>query len=300
MLRELLLATVALLWAGTFLLVKRALPYADPIAFVTCRFALASGAALLIWSRSLSPLRKPGMWKYGLVLGTAYGIGFYLQTWGLQHTTITRSAFFTGTFVVFVPLLQRLIWRRSPSPREWWGVFLGSIGIGLMSSPDAGSLNAGDVATLLSSVVWSYYMGYLSYTGIERLGTIGTGPLVMLQCIVTTLIGILYLGGMQLAYSPSFAWKRLSIEWNPTVVAALVYTSIVATVVTTYIQTRVQPGVSAVRAALIFALEPVFAALLGAVVEGEQLRPMEALGAGCIVAAAVVPTITYQRAKRND
>lgn len=290
---ELALVGVTLLWAGTFLLIKRALQWSDPIALVTVRFALATVAALIVWGKSLSVLwRDRRFLRHGIVLGLTFGTGFFLQTWGLLHTTIARSAFFTGTFVVFVPLLQRVIWRRHPTAREWWGVALGIIGIALLSNPDGGSFNRGDAATLLGALVWSYYMGYMSYAGIECLGSHGTGSLVVLQCAVTAALGGMWHLAAHLFDSLNAPFLgRYLITWNLDVIIAVLYTSILASVLATYIQTRLQPGVSATRVALIFALEPVFATLLGIIASGERLTHRETFGAAAIVAAAVLPAV---------
>jgi drug/metabolite transporter (DMT)-like permease len=131
-------------------------------------------------------------------------------------------------------------------------------------------------------------MGYMSYAGIEQLGAMGTGMLVVLQCGITAAIGAV-------AYAVGRVHGSAPVVWNADVVIALLYTSILASVVTTYVQTRVQPGVSAARVALIFALEPVFATLLGIVVQGERLRLLEALGATFIVIAAALPSLTSVR-----
>ncbi len=293
---ELGLVGVTILWAGTFLLIKRALPWCDPIAFVTLRFGVASIVALLIWGKSLAQLGYSNGWRHGVILGVTYAIGFFLQTWGLQHTTIARSALFTGTFVVFVPLLQLSLWRRHPTSREWWGALFGMAGIALLARPEAGSLNAGDWATLGGALVWSYYMGYMSYAGIETIGKIGTGALVVMQCSVTAVLGIIFHGAAFLLGSPTENYLgKFAVGWNTDVVIAVLYTSVLASVVTTYLQTRLQPGISAARVALIFALEPVFATLLGIAVQGEQLRPLEALGAAMIVTAAMLPAVTNLR-----
>lgn len=297
---ELALVGVTVLWAGTFLLIKRALPWCDPIAFVTLRFSIASIVAIAIWRSTLGQLRQPAVWKHGMILGLTYAIGFYLQTWGLQHTTIARSALFTGTFVVFVPVLQRLWWRRYPTAPEWWGALTGMIGIALLARPEAGSLNVGDWATLAGALAWSYYMGYMSYAGIETLGNIGTGALVIMQCSVTAALGVVtHLVAYAVSWPAEQFLGKFAIVWNADVVGALLYTSVLASVVTTYLQTRLQPGVSAVRVALIFALEPVIATLLGIIAHGERLRVMEALGALMIVGAAFFPILTRAEVQRD-
>jgi drug/metabolite transporter (DMT)-like permease len=290
---ELLLVGVTLLWAGTFLFIKRALEWCDPFTLVTLRFALATVAAFVVWGTAASRVWTDRvLLRHALVLGLAYGTGFYLQTWGLLHTTIARSAFYTGTFVVFVPLMQRFVWRRHPTVREWWGVVLGITGVALLSNPDADSFNRGDLATLAGALVWSYYMGYLSYSGIERLGRLGTGALVILQCAVTTILGVLwYIATTVFPAGTNKVGGIVRVVWNVDVVVAVLYTSLLASVVATYVQTRLQPGVSATRVALIFALEPVFATALGIVAHGERLTLVETIGAAMIVAAAVLPAV---------
>ena len=41
---------------------------------------------------------------YGVLLGLAYGIAQFLQTYGLAHTTPALSGFLTSMYVVLTPL----------------------------------------------------------------------------------------------------------------------------------------------------------------------------------------------------
>jgi drug/metabolite transporter (DMT)-like permease len=115
---ELLLVLVTLLWGGTFVLIKESLSATSPAAFVVMRFTLASVLGLIIWHRSLAALTPRLVWQ-GLLLGVLFGGGFLLQSMGLTETSATASAFITGTTVVFVPFMYRLIERRSVTLLNW-------------------------------------------------------------------------------------------------------------------------------------------------------------------------------------
>ena len=42
--------------------------------------------------------------------------GYWFQNAGLQHTTTSNSAFITGLFVVFTPIIETVVTRRAPEP----------------------------------------------------------------------------------------------------------------------------------------------------------------------------------------
>ncbi|HRI47028.1 MAG TPA: DMT family transporter, partial [Ignavibacteriaceae bacterium] len=102
-----------LIWGGTFVVVKNALNDVSPSLFVTIRFSIAT---LLLLPFVIPQLRGSNSerWKEALILGVLLYLGFAAQTIGLRYTTATKSAFFTGTFVVLTPIFQALIEKKIP------------------------------------------------------------------------------------------------------------------------------------------------------------------------------------------
>ena len=78
------------------------------------------------------------------------------------------------------------------------------------------------------------------------------------------------------------------IRWHASAMSngAVVYTGIMATTVALSIQIWGQARTSAVRAALIFSLEPVFATIFASLLAGDRVAPNEA-GGGILVVVGV-------------
>ncbi len=102
---ELLLMLAAMIWGATFVVVKDALQFATPTAFLAVRFTLAGVLLLIFMAR--------GKWSIavvsrGFLLGMFLYAGYLFQTTGLLYTTPSKSAFITGFSVVVVPFLQAM------------------------------------------------------------------------------------------------------------------------------------------------------------------------------------------------
>ncbi|MBL7976642.1 MAG: DMT family transporter [Candidatus Kapabacteria bacterium] len=281
---ELILISVTLLWSATFLFMKNAFLCCDPITFVEIRFAIAFVLALAFWYKSLKTL-NPTSVKDGLILGLTYSVGFYLQSWGLDHTTISKSAFITGTVVVFVPFAHWLIHRERIKLMHIVSVIVTMIGLWVFTEPERGELTIGDITTLCSSMIWAYYVAYLDWASNKTEQTNEYfHQLVILQFAVTILIGgmvqlVWFSGGM---YAPH-------LTLSEDVIVGLLYSGIAASLVATYLQTTYQRFVTPVKAGLLFVLEPVFAALLAWMFKNEMLSLRELCG-GVIMLSAIFIT----------
>ena len=126
------LLVVTLIWGGGYAMSALSLDYFTPVQTMAVRFSLAFLGSLLIYRRDLATMRwqqlKPGMW-----IGLMVFLGFIFQTVGLQYTTASKNAFLTTTNIVFVPLLNLLIFKKHLSRQKWLGVLLVLLGIGLLS-----------------------------------------------------------------------------------------------------------------------------------------------------------------------
>lgn len=100
---ELFLVIAAILWGGTFVVIKLALDSVPPFLFLAVRFWLAGIVTLLLYRKTLFS-KANRRWDYifpaFLVAGSAL-LGYAFQTIGLVYTTATQSGFMTGAYVVF-------------------------------------------------------------------------------------------------------------------------------------------------------------------------------------------------------
>ena len=100
---ELLLVVATFIWGSTFVIVKGALADASPFPFIAVRFIFAGLLMFAFMARGRLP--RAALLP-SLFLGILLFTGFAFQTWGLNFTTPSKSAFITGFSVILVPLLS--------------------------------------------------------------------------------------------------------------------------------------------------------------------------------------------------
>ena len=285
---ELLLALTTVFWSGTFVFTKIALSSCDPLLFVVFRFLLATAVAVLLWWRHLASMSKTSL-RDGSILGLLYGAGFYLQTWGLQYTTISKSAFITGMVVLFVPGADWLVRGVKVSRIHGIAVLFASVGLAMLTHPEANNINVGDVLTLGGSILWSFYISFLDKTSTRHQDLpYYSEHLVIAQFAMTVLSGSVVMamrsaGVLQLSsdLAPG-AW-----QWTNEIIVAILYTALLGSLASTYLQTKVQRFVAPVKAGIIFTLEPIFASAIAYFSHHERLSTLELSGAGLMIGSII-------------
>lgn len=275
---DLVLALVALVWGTTFVLVKQALADVSTMYFLTLRFALASLCLLAIFARPFSREKRPVVIR-GLAGGAAAGVflwlGYVLQTFGLKYTSAGNSGFLTGAYIVFVPLLSALFYRRLPQRREILGIAVATAGILTLALPSLHSslrMNKGDVLTIGCAVAFAIHLLLLAYySQREFFQAVALG-----QIACTALLSAIFL-----------SVEPPRIAWSPSVVCAVLITAVFATALAFTLQTWGQKYTTPTRTALIFALEPVFA-LATAVLVGQEGLSAASLSGGALILAGIL------------
>ena len=77
-------------------------------------------------------------------------MAYVCQNVGLQHTTTSNSAFITGLFAVFTPLIAAVLYRRLPNRSVFASVVLAVIGLFLLTGTQP-TLGFGDAITLVTA-----------------------------------------------------------------------------------------------------------------------------------------------------
>lgn len=271
-----ILTVVAIIWGTTFPLVQGALAYASPMVFLAARFALAAAVfAALVWPRAH---RLDGMilWK-GMGLGLLLWAGYTLQTIGLAHTTAARSGFLTGLFVPLTPVFAWLLFRQRIGLRLWLAVGLAFAGVYLMSRPEAGGLNFGDLLTIGCAVAFALHVVFVGRWAARE----NEIPLTWLQFVMVTLLAVILL-----------RTETPRLEYAPVLIIALLVVSLLGSVFGVWAQMRFQPRISPAAAAVIYALEPVFAGVASWVLQGHTPPPSTLIGAGFILAGMLLTATT--------
>jgi drug/metabolite transporter (DMT)-like permease len=272
---DLALLLLTLAWGTTFLLVKNALATTSVGAFLVLRFAVATvTVAIVALLRRCRPDRA--VLAHGVLLGLAMFAGFALQTLGLRTTTPARSGFLTGLSVLIVPFLTRFLFRRRVAAAAWAGVALAVVGLLALTRPWSEAVAAqvllGDALTVGCAVAYAFQVVYTAEWSPRH----PLALLVLLQVGTTCLLSVLLL-----------PLEPQRVALTPALVGTVLYTGVVMTAGAFFVMNWAQRHTTAVRAALIFSLEPVAAALFSHLVGGEPLVLADWVGGGLIVAGVV-------------
>jgi drug/metabolite transporter (DMT)-like permease len=271
---EVFLVVVTAIWGCTFVVVKGALADASPLPFLAARFMLAGFLLLAILGRG--QVERETILP-GSILGLFLFAGYLFQTWGLIYTTPSKSAFLTGFSVILVPLILMLSGSRMGSATLVGGV-LGLVGIYFLVAPSGmAAVNRGDVLTLVGALSFAVHIVLVGrYT--KKFSFL---HLVPVQILV---VGLLALVALPLV-------PDQTLHFTARLVAAILVTALLATGVAFSVQNWAQQYTPAAHTALIFALEPVFAALSSWLMMGERFGARILLGSGLILAGMVVSEI---------
>jgi drug/metabolite transporter (DMT)-like permease len=267
------LVVLTLFWGITFTFVKNVLEVSSPGVFLVARFGLAVLvlAPVALWRRR--PLGA-GFFGRGAVLGLLLFATFAFQTIGLAYTTPSRSGFLTGLCVLLVPFVSRFLLGRHVRPSAWVGVALAVVGLFVLTRPFAGTVpdevRLGDALTLGCAVACAFQIALMSEWSPHH----PVVPFTLLQIAVT------FAGALLLV---PFEQVRLDASRMGTFAGVVAFTGVWMTAGAFFVQNWGQRHTTAVRAALIYTLEPVVAALFSHFYGGEPLAAPDWIGGGIIV-----------------
>ena len=266
------LLAVTAVWGVTFVQVKDAIALYPIFAFLAVRFAIASATLALPGGRRLVGLGRRGV-AIGAGLGVLLAAGYALQTAGLDRTTVSSTGFITGLYVVFTPILVTLLYGARLGAAVWLGVVLSTAGLALLAGVEAGRLT-GDLLVLGGSAAYSLQIVLLERYA-PRYEVLALTLMQMLACFAGFTLVALALGQVE---TPR-GW---------TVWGALLVTGVFASAVAYLVQTWAQQRTTATRTALVFAMEPVWAAVFGYWLAGDRLGAVGWAGAALIMAGIAV------------
>jgi drug/metabolite transporter (DMT)-like permease len=273
-----LLALLALLtmtaaWGSTFFLIKDVVTRIPVPDLLAIRFAIAALALRLIAAPRLRMSRA--VIRYGILLGVLYGAAQVLQTAGLAHTSASVSGFVTGLYVVATPLLTALILRRRVPRLTWLAAILATVGLSVLALHGF-ALGYGELLTLVSAVI---YAGHIVALG--QFSTPETAvSLSFVQLIIITLVSAVAALWPTTGSPPGIQLPASRHDW-----LIVLYLALIASAMTMVLQTWAQAHIEPSRAAVIMAMEPVWAAAFAVTLGGETITWRMVIGGVAIVSA---------------
>ena len=261
-------------WGGSFLFSKIGLREVPPTLFVFSRFTLAAVIMLAVFCRRLGSMDM-GTLQRGLAVGLALGLTNISFVFGVQGTSISRAGVLNNLFVLFIPLITKMVWRDRIGRVNLFGIGLAVAGIWLLATGGGVGFNRGD---LISTICAFFIAGHIiTVSKVLKDDDVYLVSLVQFATVAA------------MAGLASLALPLPHFNVTSTAVMSIVYCAIFPTVVCFTLQNTFQRYVTPTRAGLVYTLDPVWSLVAGFLFLGERLTSREWLGCGLIFLAALVP-----------
>lgn len=241
---------------------------------VAVRFLLAGALLAPFVARGLGR----GVWRDALLLAVPSLVGYVLQVAGMRGLDAGTNAFFTSLYTPLTPLFAWLLLRRVPDERVLVAVPVALVGVALL----VGGLDLSRGRWLhVALVVAGAGCWALQILGIDRWAR--RHPPGAFSCALFLWIGLggaLALGAGALGAGVEAA--RLASPFaDGALVTSMALLVLVSTIVAMVLINAFQPALDPSRAALLYTLEPAFAAVFAVALHGEAFEDMKL--AGCLV-----------------
>ncbi len=273
----LLLATA--IWGSAFLVVKDSLSEINAITLVTYRFLLATAIFGIIVFFRKDNIKKS--WFQGFILGVIIFLQLSLQALGLKYTSAANSAFITGLFVAFVPLLGIVFFKRIPTITQFLSLGIALIGLWLLTG-GLMSFNYGDGLTLINALLNGLYI-----VMVDKIVKGKADPFVLnLQQFLT--VGVLGLLTIFSFHLPTTVTSTYAI-------GSIIYLAVFATVISFGLVLIAQKYTAPVTAGIVLSTELVFGAIFAWTIGHETTSPYQFIGGGIIFLAIIISELQIDK-----
>ncbi|WP_108671188.1 DMT family transporter [Peribacillus acanthi] len=287
------LLLVVFIWGATFVLVQDAISYLEPFSFNAVRFILAF-IILYLWflvrKKHSVGFSKPLLFA-GIKMGIWLFIGYAFQTFGLLYTTPAKAGFITGLSVILVPLFSLFLLKQKPHRNAVIGVVFAATGLYLMTAIQTSNINTGDILVFICAIGFAMHI-------ITTSKFAGIFPALELTLIQILTVGLLSTG-FSVGTEDFSRMIDIGILSQPEVLSALVITAVLATAFAFLAQTFFQSYTSPTRVALIFAMEPVFAAITSYLWISERFTTTTLIGCLLIFAGMILAELPNKPRKKD-
>ena len=274
-------------WGSSFITVSSTLNYTNPLTLMLLRFSIGTLFVALMLRRGITRIPL-STWKAGAVCGVLIYAGYCANAIGLMTIESSMSGFLTALYVPLTPFLIWVVYGKTPAPGAFIGAMMAFVGLIFLANPFTltFSNNAGEWVTILSA--------FLSAAEIIVVGKYAPGTQAR-QLAFTQLFSVAVISAVGLGIATLSGIPLRETTFNSTVWSGAVWLAVIVAFVQVLLSWA-QRYVPAGRAAVIFAMESVFAAILGWFA-GENLGITGLFGGLMIVSGILLGEMRFTKKK---
>lgn len=264
-------------WGSSFITVANTLESTDPFTLVFLRFS--TGALLVaLWLRGRIFRIPAETWRMGAICAIAIYGSYLLNHIGLVTILSSTSGFLTALYVPITPFLWWATTGRRPDAGAFLGAMAAFAGLALLADPFSLELNFGIGEWL---TIGSAFLAAFEIILMGRFAPRCSAPEIAFAQIVS--VALFALCGTLVAHlaAPALGVELAETNFDGTLLFGVLWLAVILTcaqLLLAWAQKFVPPA----QAAVIFALESIFAAVVGWIA-GERLGIVGLSGGLCIV-----------------
>jgi drug/metabolite transporter (DMT)-like permease len=258
-------------------------------ALLLLRFLAAAILFVPLFPAAVRGLTR-GTVAWGLALSVPFYAGFLLQVMGLGETSSTVSAFLTNLTVVLTPLLGRFVFRESLSRANLAGAAVALAGVFVLTNPGGGGFGRGEFLTIGCAAAFAVQI-QLTHVATRRASPEGVTFVMFVAATAYSAATLAALGVPASALVRGLGERH--VAWT------VLYNAVVCSVAAITIMNRFQREIPPTRAAVLYTLEPVFAAAFAAAA-GEPVGARQAAGGAVIVGGNLLCEALKPRASGEE
>jgi len=294
MLGNILLLITAMIWGTAFVFQRVGMESIGPVTFTAVRMSLAALAtglvSLLLGKRGGGTAATGRSFKSalpgGICCGLFLGAASLFQQFGIVTTTAGKAGFITALYILLVPVLNWLLFKKRSSLHVWIAIAIGVAGMYLLCVTEDLRLTRGDALVCVCAVLFSGHILCCDCFS-RRADPVSLSAVQFLT--VALLTGVIAF----LTEEPG--WGQLRAAAIP-----ILYCGLMSGGVGYTLQMVAQRITDPTVASLLMSLESVFAALAGALFLHERMSARELLGCVIMLAAIVLVQLPAPGRKKAE
>ncbi len=289
----------ALIWGTAFVFQRVGMESIEPITFNAARMALATIATGLVAfltqrkGQNSSENRTAVEQKQykrntiigGICCGCFLSLGSILQQMGLVYTTAGKAGFITAMYMLLVPIIGFVFFKKKNTWLVWLSVLLGVVGMYFLCISGELRLSYGDALVCICAVFFSCHI--LCCDHFARRGN----P-IWISAIQFATVTVISSVAAMIAEEPS-------VEKLVSATIPIIYCGIVSGGIGYTLQIVAQKYTDPTIASLLMSMESVFAVIAGAILLHEHMSIRELSGCVIMFAAIVLVQIPLPKGRRS-
>ena len=300
------LFVVTVIWGWTFVWMKEALDFASGTEetpseyvedggtmtvvslFITLRFGIAAILMPLLIRNVRKDLKSVEVWKGGGILAVLVLGGFLFQMHALEELDPAVSAFLTSLYVIFTAIIISVLNKKMISKPLAFGVILATFGAGYIQGPPQIEFGKAELFTVICALIFGFHI-----VATDRITKIMSPLGVTMTSIIIAALG----GGLVFIYS--YSTEKVTVDLNfvyeTSFLVPVLLCSILGTLLALSLINYFQKDLNPVRAAILFALEPVWAALISIIYGMTEIGVWLFLGGGSLLLGNIISEINTEK-----